>query len=718
MADETVQFTQNQRPVLKGGQYELTVTLNPPGSGHDDRLRDPIVQRFRFTVSGDRPSPEPMKAAAALADGSRASYALAFSTGSQAILAFSLSAGGQAVYAVFPPDGSQGDQSQFLPHIILNRSTLPWEYRAISGREEIPWLALLLFDEDENPKVDIKTLGELAGKKAGGGPGGPEAKSPAFPAFELEPGQDESTLVNVIDVRREVLERIVPSAGDLKYLAHVRQGTDGQSFAVIVANRLPKPGGTSRLHLVSLESRYQDNGDFDYQEAQGADDLVRLVSLYSWRFACKEAQPDSPNRLLNLDAGMLRLPSPKNLNPDAEKYLAMGCAPLRHTTRQGNQTVSWYHGPLLPGENTAEEPAWPIRNSDKLLRFNQELGLFDVSYAAAWELGRMLALQSRAFSTELFNWKRSQAARQLQGQKLEGAEGKWAHLPLEAPAPPLALPPVVRAWFSDVARLKGLPFNYLVPDEQMLPPESIHFFFLDWLWLECLQDGAFSLGRVTTIDDALRAGLPKPSRQTTGFLLRSSVVAGWPGLQVNGARLVPVAKDISLCLFDGKPEVIELQPSPVTMPLRLDQSKVAPAQIPWRHGASSRVINIETFATEAMKVYTSDQFAQRMAVAAENVQYRLSATPPYLGKTNQDVINALHKVDPTWSLLLACYGPWETNGLAVPSENRNLPYRGPRLPALRTALNADLVRAGDLARAEAYLVGAKVSPPGPVPRVK
>ncbi len=32
--------------------------------------------------------------------------------------------------------------------------------------------------------------------------------------------------------------------------------------------------------------------------------------------------------------------------------------------------------------------------------------MFDVSYAAAWQLGRLLALQSNNFAETLYNWKR------------------------------------------------------------------------------------------------------------------------------------------------------------------------------------------------------------------------------------------------------------------------------------------------------------------------
>ncbi|HTF04001.1 MAG TPA: hypothetical protein VK826_08245, partial [Bacteroidia bacterium] len=60
------------------------------------------------------------------------------------------------------------------------------------------------------------------------------------------------------------------------------------------------------------------------------------------------------------------------------------------------------------------------------------------------------------------------------------------------------MPQPLTDWLSRLALLYGVPFNYLVPDEGMLPPESIRFFYLDINWVEALVDGAFSIGRNLT----------------------------------------------------------------------------------------------------------------------------------------------------------------------------------------------------------------------------
>jgi hypothetical protein len=49
--------------------------------------------------------------------------------------------------------------------------------------------------------------------------------------------------------------------------------------------------------------------------------------------------------------------------------------------------------------------------------------------------------------------------------------------------------------------LYGVPFQYLVPDERMLPPESILFFYVNPDWINCLLQGACSIGRANATDE-------------------------------------------------------------------------------------------------------------------------------------------------------------------------------------------------------------------------
>jgi hypothetical protein len=106
--------------------------------------------------------------------------------------------GPDLVHAVFPPDGHRGDFASVLPHIVIKRGTLPWE-RSAAGEAAPPWVALLLFDEEDARNGDFaRPEKAVLLKDARGG-------------LAHEPGEkDDEQLVDVIDVRRELLARLLP----------------------------------------------------------------------------------------------------------------------------------------------------------------------------------------------------------------------------------------------------------------------------------------------------------------------------------------------------------------------------------------------------------------------------------------------------------------------------------------------------------------------------
>jgi hypothetical protein len=141
-----------------------------------------------------------------------------------------------AVREVFPPDGSLGDHANVLPHAVLDRPTLPWERRPGGGDGSPPWLALLVFAEDERPEPAVVTAGDLTTGAA------------HMPPVRLDPHESPDDPVTVIDVPRALLEDLLPAYDGLRHLTHVRSGA-GQDAAVIVARRLPAPGGSTTVHL-------------------------------------------------------------------------------------------------------------------------------------------------------------------------------------------------------------------------------------------------------------------------------------------------------------------------------------------------------------------------------------------------------------------------------------------------------------------------------------
>lgn len=181
---------------------------------------------------------------------------------------------------------------------------------------------------------------------------------------------------------------------------------------------------------------------------------------------------------------------------------------------------------------------------------------------------------------------------------------------------PRAVPRDLRLWLARLRLLSGVPFGHLVADSALLPPESIRFFYVDRDWTDALVQGALSVGTVTTadraaltrlygvvrdeVDEAERlvrlpgveagAAVPVgPAGTLSGFLLRSRMVSGWPGLHVRGygvdnlslavpipddqvgeehdvplrrlglLRLERLAPAVLLAVFDGVPSVVHVE---------------------------------------------------------------------------------------------------------------------------------------------------------------
>lgn len=543
-----IKFISSDKPGIPDGVYDLTVSQSF-SAGTGGIIAKDTTRTLRIAALGPRFSLDP-----------------------------------QQVIGKFPPDKSLGEYHTILPHIVLKRSILPWE-RLISKADadaDAPWLALLLFTKDETITNQTLTLETLCNAPPPG---------VQFPPVTLEPWHPKNDRVLVIDVPGAVLQKALPAREALPYLAHVRQSADqddAPAYPIIIAGRLAQPGKACIVHLVSLEGRA------DLFDRIDAGKTYRLVSLTSWSFAStkgeatfkelvvKAWQNSADRDKTETSINELRMPT---LDSAADHgaaaingFYRQGLVPLPHQTRQGNRLVSWYRGPLLPGRGT--EPFrfadLQVAAADQLVRYDSKCGMFDVSYAAAWELGRLLMLRRRRVSMAFFNWKRAR----LQAAKPVAAR----HLLLAHASIAPGLPDAVNDWFTGLGTLHDVPYNYLVADERELPQPSIRFFAVDPAWMACLLDGAFSIGRVVAGkaagDASLRSAIPVPGPMS-GFLLRSPVVAGWPHLEVEGydvavagnAGFVPpgiethilkllrmerIAPDTLLCIFAGDLKTVDL----------------------------------------------------------------------------------------------------------------------------------------------------------------
>ncbi|MBI3260560.1 MAG: hypothetical protein HYZ54_13965 [Ignavibacteriae bacterium] len=664
-------FIQNAIPQLEDGSYSITVEQVVASTS--DKLPEKVyTSEKNFAVAGERFSINPA-----------------------------------SIVSVFPPEFSIGEFSYVLPHVVLTRRTMPWE-RSVGGDSTgfvntPPWLGILVFNEDDPaPEALEKTLLDLlpTTEQTKDGTQGLLPNGTYFPEFPakqgetwrmLDYGESWTDKCIVLDIAKDLFNNIAPSLIDLSWLAHAREVkienksetyiktirsakddlTPDVQLAEVVGNRFAIAGKKCTVHLVCLEGF----GDI-LPGKDGASHIpigistVRVVSLKSWTYSAISQDYTFAGLLTNINKfdgdtinNTLKIQSKGGgIEPGdtaVANALNMGFAAFNHQTRLGDHTVSWYHGPFVPFQHNTTVN-FPGNTSDEFTRYNPDSGMFDTSYSSAFQLGKLLGLQSNSFATTLYNWKRGltkevieQAEKEFLGintsgitsilkealssyineeeasvKKLKSAnissgllslkrvKNKHARIEMissvmNSPArikqllttenDDIEIPTIVSNFISRLKLLYGIPFNYMVPDERMLPLESLRFFYIDTAWIDALVEGAFSIGSSTSGDGAMGQVLspllhtesmlsaPKirkklfkktlladepiiPVTNPTGFLLRSQVVAGWPGMEVHGfdstgkeldiLRFEQLSSGVSLCIFNGVVQKVIIQEQP------------------------------------------------------------------------------------------------------------------------------------------------------------
>jgi len=112
-----------------------------------------------------------------------------------------------------------------------------------------------------------------------------------------------------------------------------------------------------------------------------------------------------------LDREKLSAAPPPAARPTPE-LAETGHVGLQHQTRRGDTVEAWYRGPDSPHPTTREEPDGdghlPLAHTSDQLRMVVPDGREDVSLAAAFEIGRLLALSQPAVVDALLRWRREQ----------------------------------------------------------------------------------------------------------------------------------------------------------------------------------------------------------------------------------------------------------------------------------------------------------------------
>jgi hypothetical protein len=385
------------------------------------------------------------------------------------------------VAGVFPPRNGHGPFDSALPHVALGRRTLPWEralgdaYTVAGDETPYPFLALVLLEQSECTIKRNQALTDVVP-----------------PAVFQRLGHPEGIRCDAVEADAQLLEDILPMPEELRLLSHVRQvnvddrelsaGDSDGYFAVVMGNRVPRPGGSYVACLVSVEERTDllpttdvvvvgglgeifENAEiaevsepFELSPsalgtqitAPRADELristtgtpellakpdvsttvaqgkafqlasaarigererlavgsvvlnpkARLVLLHSWTFTC-EGDGTFRQLLQGLDVGMIG-----DVDPATKlKVTDTGHIVVDVVDRLGAPEQSWYRGPLV-SQPLTRDAVGPYHSADQARRVVAETGAENISYASAFEVGRLLAAADARLAQELMRWRR------------------------------------------------------------------------------------------------------------------------------------------------------------------------------------------------------------------------------------------------------------------------------------------------------------------------
>jgi hypothetical protein len=128
---------------------------------------------------------------------------------------------------------------------------------------------------------------------------------------------------------------------------------------------------------------------------------VRLVALTSWQFTCEG--PGTFRELMqNLDDAMFGTVADPGHPPLADT----GHLKLALQDRVGVPEDVWYRGPLVSSQLT-RDPLGPYQCADQARRVTPDTGAEDITYAAAFELGRLLAVADARLAQAVMGWRRA-----------------------------------------------------------------------------------------------------------------------------------------------------------------------------------------------------------------------------------------------------------------------------------------------------------------------
>ncbi|KAK5996414.1 hypothetical protein PT974_01748 [Cladobotryum mycophilum] len=231
-----------------------------------------------------------------------------------------------------------------------------------------------------------------------------------------------TSLFSTFDQNGKRVVPAVPDTSQYQYLSHVRKinGSgmalagveDTAVFSIVIGNRSgPLDNATPTtmcVHLVSIEGVEAMTLPITSQR------YVALCSLYSWNYTVLPPNtlnvPDAFDHLgstLDVLRAPERIIAPLRSSADriqqrVASRLDDGYTLVKYRTQTGEATVALYRGPFTPTIVPQLENLNNCSNSGVDLQIlDKDLGIMDITYSVAWQVGRTMALGDEVFTAAL-----------------------------------------------------------------------------------------------------------------------------------------------------------------------------------------------------------------------------------------------------------------------------------------------------------------------------
>ncbi|KAM0256322.1 hypothetical protein ACHAPA_012208 [Fusarium lateritium] len=338
----------------------------------------------------------------------------------------------------------------------MKRVALGAEKASSIPRNRVPWLVVFAFAQDELrlPPEDLDGTGSLFSNTSNGvlkpvkqsstmtvnmsiddlwklksdvttpvtNSLGPASMKDSRGDFIFVQPELFTSLFSTFDDKGNRVKGSGPDTSQFKYLSHVRKinGSgmalagveDTAVFSIVVGNRSGPLDNvvptTMSAHLVSIE------GVEAMSYPSQSHKYVALCSLYSWNYTVLPPNTlNVPDAFENLGRTLNVLRAPDDIieplkasNDKAQQLvgrrLSDGYTLIKYRVQTGEATVALYRGPFTPTYVPTLEHLTKCSTSGVDLQIlDKNLGINDVTYSVAWQVGRTMALGDQAFVAAL-----------------------------------------------------------------------------------------------------------------------------------------------------------------------------------------------------------------------------------------------------------------------------------------------------------------------------